>query len=100
MEQTQGLVDLNTLEKEAYLNTQETKGTTKCKFPFSHELMIKVLKSKSLARIGRSLLILYSLSHNPRFFKFSFALFSELNVSQVILAFFFISLIVAFIISL
>ena len=100
MELTHGFVDLKTFEFDAYLNTQQINGTTKCKFPFSHALIIKVLKSKSLASIGLSLEILYSLSHNPKFFKFSFALFSELNVSQVILAFFFISLIVAFIISL
>ena len=100
IEPTHGLVGLKTLEFVAYLNTQQIKGTTKCKFPFSHELVINILKSKSLASIGRSFDILYSLSHNPKFFKHSFVLFSELNVSQVPVAFFIIVFIVAFIISL
>jgi hypothetical protein len=34
MEPTHGLVDLKTLEFGAYLNTQQIKGITKCKFPF------------------------------------------------------------------
>ena len=91
---------MNTFEFGADLNTQQIKGITKCNLPFSHAFNINVLKSKSLAKIGLSFDILYSPSHIPKFFNVSFALFSELILSQLIEAFFITDLIVAFIISL
>ena len=73
---------------------------TKFKLPFSQAFIIKVLKSKSLAKIGLSFDILYSPSHFPKFFNASFDLFSELIVSILFLTFFFTDIIVPFIISL